>query len=208
MEALWIFALYVLAIVVVPGMDMGFVLSSALADGRQAGLAAVAGIVAGGVAHVAMGVLGVGLLLKASPAAFDTVLAAGALYLAWIGWSLWRQPATLTAVGIAPSRTAGDTFARGLATCLLNPKAYIFMIAVLPQFVHPARGGLLAQALAIGIIVALTQALVYGGVALGAAALRVRLAHSAAAQATVARCAAVFLMAAAAWTAWQAWSPA
>ncbi|HET6827406.1 MAG TPA: LysE family transporter, partial [Ramlibacter sp.] len=92
MEHLWLFALFVFGIIVVPGMDMAFVLSSALADGRRAGLAAVAGIVAGGMVHVAMGALGVGLVLQVFPAAFNAVLVAGALYVAWMGWGLWRRP--------------------------------------------------------------------------------------------------------------------
>ena len=62
METLWLFALLVFGIIAVPGMDMAFVLSSALADGRRGGFAALAGIVTGGFAHVLMGALGVGLL--------------------------------------------------------------------------------------------------------------------------------------------------
>ena len=62
MEQLWLFALLVFGIVALPGMDMAFVLSSTLADGRRGGFAALAGIVAGGIAHTAMGTLGIGLL--------------------------------------------------------------------------------------------------------------------------------------------------
>lgn len=202
MEHLWLFALFVFGIIVVPGMDMAFVLSSALADGRRAGLAAVAGIVAGGMVHVAMGALGVGLLLQIFPAAFNAVLVAGALYVAWMGWGLWRQPATLAGVEEQAPRPLRQTLARAVATCLLNPKAYVFMVAVFPQFIHPERGAIALQALVLGIIIAVMQTLVYGAVALGATGLRTGLARSAGRQVLLARVVALLLMGTAAWTLW------
>ncbi|AEG91472.1 LysE family translocator [Ramlibacter tataouinensis] len=202
---LWLFALFVFGIVVVPGMDMAFVLSSAVVDGRRAGLVAVAGLVAGGMAHVALGALGVGLVLQAAPAAFNVVLAAGCVYVAWMGVSLWRHPATLGEVQDLSSRSTGRTFCRAAATCLLNPKAYVFMVAVFPQFIRPGHGALLPQALALGAIVALTQVLVYGAVALGAGALRSRLERSRIAQVRTARAVALLLLATAAWTLSHSW---
>jgi threonine/homoserine/homoserine lactone efflux protein len=55
-----------------------------------------------------------------------------------------------------------------MLTCLLNPKAYVFMLAIFPQFLEPGQGPLWAQATALGLITALTQAAVYGAVAVGA----------------------------------------
>ena len=205
MDALWLFALLVFGIVALPGMDMAFVLSSTLADGRRGGFAALGGIVAGGVAHVAMGTLGIGLLLQAFPAAFNALLVAGALYVAWIGWNLWRQPGGLGEVDAGASRSASQTFMRALATCLLNPKAYVFTVAVFPQFMHPERGSLLLQALAMSAIVAATQLAVYGGVALGAAGLRRRLVHSADGQVALGRGVALLLIATAVWALWHSW---
>src|SRR6188768_1331416 len=87
---LWLFFSLVFGIVILPGMDMAFVLGSALVGGRRAGLAAVAGLVAGGVCHVVMGASGLAVLLALVPSAFNAMLVAGALYVAWIGWGLWR----------------------------------------------------------------------------------------------------------------------
>jgi threonine/homoserine/homoserine lactone efflux protein len=115
MDHLWLFALFVIGIVVVPGMDMAFVLASSLVDGRRAGFAAVAGLVAGGAVHVAMGALGVGLLLQVMPAAFNVLLVCGALYVAWMGVGLWRSPATLTQVQQAESSPPSRTFGRAMA---------------------------------------------------------------------------------------------
>lgn len=201
MDTLWLFALLVLGIIVMPGMDMAYVLSSTLVDGRRAGAAAVAGLVVGGMVHVAMSSLGIGLLLQLFPAAFDALLVAGALYVAWMGWSLWRHPGSLAEVGDAPSRPTAQTFARAVLTCLLNPKAYVFMIAVFPQFMQPDAGGLRRQVVALGAIIAVTQAVVYGAVVLGAVGLR----GGAANQACVARGVGSLLIATAVWTLWQSW---
>lgn len=205
MDALWLFALLAFGIMVVPGMDMVFVLSSALAHGRRAGFAAVAGMVAGGAAHVVMGTLGVGLVLQLFPAAFNTVLVAGAAYVGWMGWSLWRSPAIFGgATGSTPTRAA-PTMLRAMATCLLNPKAYLFMVAVFPQFLRPDQGPVLPQAVVLGAIIATVQVLVYGAVAVGASGLRATLARSASAQVLLSRAVAALLMAVAAWSLLQAW---
>src|ERR1700756_4121956 len=92
---LWLYFLLVAGIIALPGMDMAFVLASALTGGRRAGMAAVSGLVAGGWIHVAMGALGIGLLLQAAPGLFGALLVAGAAYVAWIGWSLLRSGVAL-----------------------------------------------------------------------------------------------------------------
>ena len=205
MEALGLFALLAFGIMVVPGMDMAFVLSSALAHGRRVGFAAVAGMVAGGAAHVAMGTLGVGLVLQWVPGAFNALLATGAAYVAYIGWSLWRSPAML-GQGPEPTPPGLDrTFLRAVATCLLNPKAYLFMVAVFPQFIRNDHGPLLLQALMLGAIIALAQALVYGAVVVGASGLRATVARSASAQLVLSRAVASLLMLVAAWSLVHAW---
>ncbi|TFZ08866.1 LysE family translocator [Ramlibacter humi] len=206
MDPLWLFTLLAVGIIVVPGMDMAFVLSSALVAGRRGGFAAVGGIVAGGVVHVIMGTLGVGLLLQLFPAAFNAVLVAGALYVAWMGVGLWRSPATLAMPAASGAPRALDrTFGRAAVTCLLNPKAYLFMVAVFPQFMHPDRGSLALQAVALGAIIAATQLTIYGAVALGAAGLRDALLRNERLQHAVGRGVALLLIAMAAWTLAQAW---
>jgi threonine/homoserine/homoserine lactone efflux protein len=203
---LWLFFLMVLGIIVLPGMDMAFVLASALRGGRRAGLLAVAGIVAGGAVHVAASALGIGLLLQIVPGLFNAILLAGAAYIAWIGISLLRGA---SAAGALPkARSAGTpwaTFRQAVITCLLNPKAYLFMFAVFPQFFRPELGGVWAQALALGIIIALTQAGVYGAIALAAAGAGAGLGSRPKLQVFMVRAAGAMLMLGAAWTAMEGW---
>lgn len=202
---LWLFSLMVLGIIALPGMDMAYVVASALAGGRRMGLAAVAGIMGGGMVHVAMATLGLGLLLKVYPLAFNALLLAGSLYIAWIGWSLWRGAAALGEVGPVPRLTTAQTFWRGAVSCLMNPKAYVFMVAVFPQFVRPEYGPLGVQAVLMGLIIAATQLLVYGAFAWGAGALQRWLRYHPGAQVGLGRSVGLLLMVAAAWTGWQGW---
>src|SRR5579872_161481 len=90
---LWLFFVLVFGVVILPGMDMAYILGSALTGGLRTGLMALAGIVAAGVYHVILGTLGIGVLLKLWPAAFNTLLLAGSLYIAWIGWSIFKGAA-------------------------------------------------------------------------------------------------------------------
>ena len=205
------FGLYfvlVAGIIALPGMDMAFVMASALADGRRAGAAAVAGIVAGGWLHMVMGVLGVALVLLSAPQLFNALLLAGALYVGWMGWSLLRGARALGEVGTQPSRPLPSTFARALLTCLLNPKAYVFMLAVFPQFLRAEYGSIAAQAIALTVITSLTQAVVYGGVALAAGGLRGWLRTHGAAQVRLGRAIGALLLGVALWTAWRGWQHA
>jgi threonine/homoserine/homoserine lactone efflux protein len=201
---LWLFFVLVFGIIVLPGMDMAFVLGSTLVDGLRGGVAALAGIVAGGVAHTAMAALGVGLALQAVPQLLTVMLVAGALYLGWIGWSLLRGASALGEERDQASRPWGATFRRGLLTCLLNPKAYLFMIAVYPQFARPEHGSMAVQAVAMGALIALTQAAVYGTVALGAVRVKAWLRGSGRAQVLAGQSVGAVLLLGAAWSLAQA----
>lgn len=202
---LWLYFVLVAGIIVLPGMDMAFVLASALDGGRKGGAAAVAGIVAGGMIHVGMGALGVGLVLLSSPRLFNALLVAGSMYVAWMGWSLVRGASSLGEVQEEASRPAWATAGRAALTCLLNPKAYVFMLAIFPQFLRPEYGAIVAQAVLLGAITAFTQVLVYGSVAAGAAGTRSWLRTHAGAQVRLGRFVGALLLLVAAWAAWQGW---
>lgn len=205
MEHLWLYTLLVFGIILLPGMDMAFVLASSLADGRRAGLAAVAGMVVGGFVHVHASGLGLALLLQTHAALFNALLLAGGVYVAWLGWQLWRSAGALSAVEAGARRPLHTTFGRAVLTCLMNPKAYLFCLAVLPQFIQPGRTPVLLQVFILFLIGALAQVLVYGAMALMAAQMRARLAGSAAAQVVLGRTLGLLLMGMAAWTLSAGW---
>jgi len=203
---LWLFFLLVAGIIILPGMDMAYVMASSLTGGRRSGMAAVSGVVAGGAVHVVMGVLGVGILLKTFPGAFNAMLLAGAAYIAWIGWQLISGAAPLGEVRPGSSVTLSTNFRRGAVSCLLNPKAYLFMLAIFPQFLRPEYGSILIQAVVMGLIICLTQLSVYGSIALGASGLRVWLRGNPQAQVRLGQIIGTLLILTALWTAWQSWN--
>jgi threonine/homoserine/homoserine lactone efflux protein len=202
---LWLFFSLVLGVIIVPGMDMTFVLANALAGGRRLGLYATAGVVAGGVVHVLVGAFGVGALLKLVPALFNVLLLSGAAYVAWIGLALLRSGASLGAIPAARSRDASAAFRQGMLTCLLNPKAYLFMFAVFPQFLRPEAGGIWLQAVILGAIIAVTQFGVYGGLAIAAGGGRGALAGHPRVEAVVSRGVGALLIVVAAITLAEGW---
>lgn len=202
---LWLFAAMVFGVVLLPGLDMAYVMASALVGGRRSGLAATAGIIAGGVCHVAMGALGIMAVLRLVPAAFNVVLLAGAVYIAWIGWSLLRSRAAFSQAPAQCARTQAATFRQGMLTSLLNPKAYLFMLAIFPQFLKPEYGVLWLQALVLWAIIACIQAGIYGGMALAGDRVRAWLQSRPAANAWLARAVGGLLLATALFTAWEGW---
>lgn len=202
---LWLFFLFVFGIVIVPGMDMTVVLANALGGGRRDGLLATFGVMAGGVCHVIVGALGVGIVLQLWPAAFRLMLLAGALYVAWLGFGLLRGGAALQAIRERRPASAWAAFRSGALTNLLNPKAYLFMLAVFPQFLRPERGWIEGQAVALGLVIAATQLLVYGGLALAVAQAQTAWAGGGVAVDRVGRAVGALLIVVAAWTLWQGW---
>jgi threonine/homoserine/homoserine lactone efflux protein len=202
---LWLFFALVFGVVLLPGLDMAYVVASALVGGRRAGIAATAGIIAGGVVHVTMGALGIMAVLRLFPAAFNAVLLAGALYIAWIGITLLRSRAVLGELPAQRLRTQAGTFRQGMVTSLLNPKAYLFMLAIFPQFLKPQYGVLWLQAVVLWLIIATTQAVVYGGMALAGDRVRGALATRPATGALLARLVGAILLATAFYTALAGW---
>ncbi|MBJ6761559.1 LysE family translocator [Myxococcaceae bacterium JPH2] len=202
---LWLFFVMVFGIIVLPGLDMAFVLASSLVGGRKAGLSAVSGVVAGSMCHVAVGATGVAVLLQVMPVAFNALLWGGALYVAWMGVSLWRAGAAFTARPLTERRSSFATFRQGAVTNLLNPKAYLFMLAVFPQFFRPEYGPLWLQTLVMGAIIAVTQVGVYGSLVLIADRARGWLETNPAASTAVARVVGCLMLLAAVATAVEGW---
>ncbi|MBJ3784182.1 LysE family translocator [Devosia sediminis] len=201
-QALWLYTVLVFGIVVVPGMDMFFVLANTLTGGRRMGMAALAGVMLGGAVHSLVGTLAVGVLTQLPTLLVQSMMITGAAYMAWIGYTLVRSTITVDGIGLATTRTEAAAFRQGLITCLLNPKAYMFVLAVFPQFVRPEFGPAWTQALALGAITVLTQGAVYGGLALAAGRGRDALVDHPSATIWISRGAGALFLLAAAVTAW------
>ncbi|WP_431096048.1 LysE family transporter [Polaromonas aquatica] len=131
-------------IAISPGSGAVLAMSHGLSYGMQRTRATIAGLQIGLVVILLVAGAGVGSLLVASELAFSIVKILGALYLIYIGWSQWRSPIGVAAQGTGAAADAGSISARkrfltGLLTNVTNPKGILFMVAVLPQFISPAR---------------------------------------------------------------------
>lgn len=166
---LWLFFILLVGIILVPGMDMMFVLANALTRGRRAGLAATLGLMVGGVCHTLFGTFAVAGLSKLMPSVYGPMLMIGSAYMVWIGVSLVRSSIVIDTVDGEVVRTSRAVLVQGIVTCLLNPKAWLFILAVYPQFMSPAYGPLWPQALVMGTMTISVQFVVYGGLAVAAA---------------------------------------
>ncbi|MQW86689.1 LysE family translocator [Sinorhizobium saheli] len=205
-ENLWLFFTLLFGIIIVPGMDMVFVLANALTGGRSSGLSATAGIMAGGLLHTLYGALGVSVVLHLVPQLFDLLLVAGAAYIAWIGLTLLRSSITISSVESGRRLSHWASFRQGALTSVMNPKAYLFMLAIYPQFLKPQFGPVWSQAAVMALMIALTQLAVYGGLALAAGRGRDLIVGSPGATVAIGRAAGILLVVVAAFTLWQGWN--
>lgn len=202
---LWLYFILVFSVILTPGMDMAYVLASALTGGRTSGFAAIAGIVTAAVLHMASAVLGISVLLRLYPAAFRVMLLAGALYIAWIGIGIVRRASVLRVEAQAPVRPPRIAFRQGMLTNLLNPNAYLFTLAVIPQFLRPGDGPLWLQGTVLWSIGTACEVGIYGAVTLLAAKLRAFLEADPAAAVRMSRLVGVMLMLAGAVAAVSGW---
>lgn len=165
------------AISVAPGPSVLFATSRAIAHGRAVGLWTVLGNTLGGYVLVIGVACGLGAVVVASATVFTVVKLLGAAYLVWLGARTLlavRAGHGLPADLAAPALRGGTTarVREGFVVGVSNPKTTVFLVAVLPQFVDPARGPVVVQMLLIGLAGAVVQLVTDGAWALGAGQLR------------------------------------
>ena len=136
------FAVASIALLVIPGPAVIYVINRSVADGRNTALAGVAGLEIGNLMHVIAATLGLSAIIAASATAFSTVKWAGALYLIYVGVRTLATKPTPPAATSA-SATARKAFRQGIIVNTLNPKVALFFLSFLPQFIDPIRFGFL-----------------------------------------------------------------
>lgn len=155
-ETYWLlFFTAALAINLSPGPDLFYIVGQTLSGGKRVGLASVAGVCSGALAHVVAVALGLSVLVATSELAFNAIRYLGAGYLAYLAVKSFRSAAT------APPRATGrsgppgswQAFRQGFLVDVLNPKVALFFMAFLPQFVRPGHGSEASQMLFLGSLV-------------------------------------------------------
>lgn len=165
------FLLTCILVEITPGPNMATLAALTLARGRRGGLLAVAGVALGLSVIGALAVAGLGTVVSSSPVLHETLRWAGALYLLWLAWETWRDAGEEDGE-FDGSRSEAGLFWRGFLTNVLNPKAAVFYVAVMPAFIAPgpASAVLASSALHAAIFVAVATA-IHAGIVLAAARL-------------------------------------
>jgi threonine/homoserine/homoserine lactone efflux protein len=146
------FALTCFVIEITPGPNMAYLAALSLSQGVRAGLAAVAGIALGLSVYGVAASLGLSAIIDNSAFLYEALRWGGVVYLLWLAWEAWaaeREVAPETVDGGIDPWTA---FRRGLITNLLNPKAAVFYVAVLPDFIQIGKGAVATQTLVLSAI--------------------------------------------------------
>jgi threonine/homoserine/homoserine lactone efflux protein len=159
LETLLAFTLAGVILVIIPGPSVLFIVGRALAHGRRAALASVAGNTAGASLVVIVVALGFGAIAAQSIAVFTVLKLVGAAYLVYLGVQTIRKRGDLLArIGEPTSPAGGRMFLQGMIVGATNPKVLVFFAAVLPQFVDTAAGSPTTQMLVLGLLFAVIAA--------------------------------------------------
>jgi threonine/homoserine/homoserine lactone efflux protein len=165
------FAVASVALLLIPGPAVIYVLNRSVSDGREVGLAAVAGLELGNFVHVLAATAGLSAVLATSATAFNAVKWLGAAYLVFVGLrTLATKPRVVSGDSASVSRRR--SFGQGVIVNTLNPKVALFFLSYLPQFIDTDNGAAWSQALVLGSIFVAIGCVTDGMYALTASALR------------------------------------
>ena len=170
LTTLAVFAGAALLMALTPGPNMLYLISRSLCQGWRAGLMSWAGVVLGFTVHMGSAALGLTALFMAVPLGYEVLKFAGVCYLLWMAWQAVKPGASSPfEARDLPDESPRRLFTMGLLTSILNPKVAIFYLSVLPQFISPEQGSVLAQSFTLGFTQVLIGATVNLSVTLGAA---------------------------------------
>lgn len=145
-----LFVAAALALTLVPGPAVLYIVARSVEGGRSAGLVSVLGIGVGGLVHVLFAAVGLSAVLASSATAFSVVKWLGVAYLVWLGLQrLFARDDGTTPVTVE-REPLSRVFSQGVIVNVLNPKTALFFLAFLPQFVDPSRGAATAQITLLG----------------------------------------------------------
>lgn len=150
-STLGLFALSAAALTLIPGADMLCALSNAISQGTKAGLVTVLGAVTGVTCHIGLAIAGVTALIASSPVLYECFVVGGALYILWVGFGIFNSKNAVSLQNNRERKSLNKLYSQGLLTNLLNPKAIIFTLAFIPQFIRVEAGMPGMQMLILGI---------------------------------------------------------
>ncbi|ABS08168.1 LysE family translocator [Shewanella baltica] len=161
LNSLLLFAVACLAINLIPGPDVIYIVSNTMKGKMISGLKAAMGLGVGYFVHTLAASLGLSAIILSSALAFSIVKWLGAAYLVYLGIqaliSMWRGNNKI--VVDDNSKPNGNVFSQGIVVSVLNPKVALFFLSFLPQFIDPLAGSTSIQLLTLGLIFSLLATL-------------------------------------------------
>ena len=165
------FAIASVALLVIPGPAVIYIVNRSVANGRSIGLASVLGLELGTFMHVLAATVGLSAILATSENAFNIVKYLGASYLVLVGLrTISRQPQEVDSS--ADAMTKVQAFCQGFIINTLNPKVALFFLSFLPQFIDPQKSSNALQSLSLGAVFVICGFVTDGIYALTASSLR------------------------------------
>jgi threonine/homoserine/homoserine lactone efflux protein len=196
------FALTCTVIEITPGPNMAYLAALSLTRGWRTGLAAVAGVALGLSAYGVAAALGVAAIIENSAFLYEALRWGGVIYLLWLAWDAWSTADDLPPEQAPANRhERASAFSRGLITNLLNPKAAVFYVAVMPEFLDLGAGRIAAQTLTLSAVYVTIATLIHASIVLFASRLRSVIVEPAQVR-LIRRVLALALVAIAGWLAW------
>ena len=196
----WTFVLVAVVMEITPGPNMGYLAIVSLTHGQRAGLAAVVGTALGLLIVGVMAALGAAAVINDSTVLYQILRWGGVLFLLWLAWDGWRSSGS--DIAATPDEGVDGRYAlRGLITNLLNPKAFLFYISVLPNFFRQDTN-VVASAIELTLIYVVIATIVHISIVVAASSMRRFLANPLVVQ-RVSRGLSLLLVVIAFWLLWQ-----
>ena len=141
-----------LVVVLIPGTGVLYTVSTGLFLGRRESIAAAFGCTIGIIPHLSASILGLSAILHMSALAFQIIKFAGAAYLLYLAWSIWRETGAIKFKPPSSKNGLWQIARRAFLINILNPKLSIFFLAFLPLFVLPNTSSPIFDMFSLGVV--------------------------------------------------------
>jgi len=161
------FVLATSALACSPGPDNIFVLMQSITNGKQYGLATVAGLITGCIVHTTLVAFGVSAIIKANDNLFFAIKAFGALYLLYLAYKVYRGDSRIEFSNTnAPKKSLMQLFKQGFIMNVLNPKVSIFFLAFFPGFLFSDTMSTITQFYILGFLFMAVSLVIFSTIAI------------------------------------------
>ncbi|MGI8316261.1 LysE family translocator [Halobacillus mangrovi] len=151
-DVLLSFLAVAVALTLMPGPDLLFVMTQSVIQDKWAGIFTAVGLCTGLLVHITAATIGISAIIYQSSVIFSIVKFAGAIYLFYLAWQAFKHSGSKIKTESRPKRSRFSLFKKGIIMNVLNPKVSLFFLALLPQFVQQNAGSVTGQMLALGIV--------------------------------------------------------